>query len=56
MYRNKVMTYDEWTILYKRALRRTIKQKFLRALEILIAAVLFLLPVWMMLDWILRGY
>lgn len=56
MYKNKVMTYNEWTILYKRALKRTIKQKFLRALEFLTAAALFLLPVWMMLDWLLRGY
>lgn len=56
MRSQKVMTYDQWTALYKRALKRTIKQKFEKAILYIFATVIFLLPFWMCLDWLLRGY
>lgn len=52
----KTMTYDQRKILYKRELRRVIKQKLFFTLQLLFAAALFLMPFWMIVDWILRGY
>lgn len=52
----RVMTYDQWEIKFKKALRRTIKQKVIQALQILVLTVLIFMPVWMFLDWLLRGY
>ena len=49
----RTMTYDEWEFRFKKALRRTIKQKAIQALQLFI---LILTPVWMFLDWLLRGY
>lgn len=52
----RVMTYDQWEIKFKKALRRTIKQKVIQALQMLVLTVLMFMPVWMLMDWILRGY
>lgn len=52
----RVMTYDQWQRRFKKALRRTIKQKVIQALQILVLTVLIFMPVWMLMDWILRGY
>ena len=52
----RVMTYDQWELRFKKALRRTIRQKAIQALQILVLTVLILTPVWMFLDWLLRGY
>nr|UVX41584.1 MAG: hypothetical protein [Bacteriophage sp.]DAO17284.1 MAG TPA: hypothetical protein [Bacteriophage sp.]DAW92586.1 MAG TPA: hypothetical protein [Bacteriophage sp.] len=52
----RTMTYDEWEFRFKKALRRTIKQKAIQALQLFILTVLILTPVWMFLDWLLRGY
>ena len=52
----RVMTYDQWEIRLKKALRRTIKQKAIQALQMLVLTVLMFMPVWMLMDWILRGY
>lgn len=52
----RVMTYDQWEIRFKKALRRTIKQKAIQALQMLVLTVLMFMPVWMLMDWILRGY
>ena len=52
----RVMTYDQWEIRFKKALRRTIKQKAIQTLQMLVLTIIFLMPVWMFLDWLLRGY
>lgn len=52
----RVMTYDQWERRFKKALRRTIKQKAIQALQILVLTIIFLMPVWMLMDWLLRGY
>ena len=52
----RTMTYDQWELRFKKALRRTIRQKAIQALQILVLTVLILTPVWMFLDWLLRGY
>lgn len=56
MRSQRTLTYEQWTALYKRALKRTIKQKVIQALQILVLTVIFLMPVWMLMDWISRGY
>lgn len=50
----RVMTYDQWQRRFKKALKRTIKQKAIQALQILVLTIIFLMPVWMFLDWLLR--
>lgn len=52
----RVMTYDQWERRFKKALKRTIKQKVIQALQMLVLTIIFLMPVWMFLDWLLRGY
>lgn len=52
----KTMTYSEWTYLFKRSLKRAIRQKAIQALQILVLTVLILTPVWMFVDWLLGGY
>ncbi len=52
----RVMTYDQWEFRFKKALRRTIKQKAIQALQIFIVTVLMFMPVLMFVDWLLRGY
>lgn len=52
----RVMTYDQWEIRFKKALRRTIKQKAIQLLQMLVLTIIFLMPVWMLMDWILKGY
>lgn len=52
-----VMTYDQWERRFKRALKKTIRQKLNRALQYL---VLFLLmgglPLGMIAHWLIVGY
>lgn len=52
----RVMTYDQWQRRFKKALKRTIKQKAIQLLQILVLTVLIFMPVWMLLDWIVKGY
>lgn len=56
MRSQKVMTYDQWKMLYKKELRKTIKQKAEKMVLYIFTVILFLLPFWMFLDWLLRGY
>lgn len=56
MNRYTLMTYEQWQHCFKTALKRTIKQKFIQTLQILVLTIIFLMPVWMFLDWLLRGY
>ena len=56
MRSQRTLTYEQWTALYKRALKRTIKQKVIQALQMLVLTVLMFMPVWMLMDWLLRGY
>lgn len=52
----RTMTYDEWEFRFKKALKKTIKQKAIQTLQILVLTVLMFMPVLMFLDWLLRGY
>lgn len=52
----RVMTYDQWECRFKRALKRTIKQKAVQAVQILALTVMVTMPIWMFADWLLRGY
>lgn len=56
MQKTMTLTYDQWKILYKRELKKAIKQKIFFILQLLLAAALFLMPIWMFADWLLRGY
>lgn len=51
-----VMTYEQWERRFERALKRTIKQKVNRALMYLVMFFLITMPVWMFVDYVLRGY
>lgn len=52
----RVMTYNQWELRFKKALKRTIKQKAIQTLQIFIVTVLMFMPVLMFVDWLLRGY
>lgn len=52
----RVMTYDQWQRRFKKALKRTIKQKAIQALQLLVLAIIISMPIWMLLDWIVKGY
>lgn len=56
MNRHTLMTYEQWQHCFKTALKRTIRQKAIQALQLFIVTVLILTPVLMFLDWLLRGY
>lgn len=51
-----VMTYDQWERRFKKALKKTIKQKVNRAFMYLVMFFLLTMPIWMFVDYILRGY
>ena len=52
----RTMTYDQWERRFKKALKRAIRQKAIQALQMLVLTVLIFMPVWMLMDWLLRGY
>lgn len=52
----RTMTYSEWTYLFKKSLKRAIKQRLIQAAQLLILTVLVTMPFWMFLDWLIRGY
>ncbi|MGN8656291.1 hypothetical protein ACTNEQ_16145 [Blautia obeum] len=52
----RTMTYDEWEFRFKKALKKTIKQKAIQTLQIFIVTVLMFMPVLIFVDWLLRGY
>lgn len=56
MKHHTLMTYDQWPHRFKTALKRTIRKKVIQALQLLVLTIIFLMPVWMTLDWLLRGY
>lgn len=59
MSRNRtetVMTYDQWERRFKKALKKTIRQKVNRAFMYLVMFFLLTMPIWMFVDYILRGY
>ena len=51
-----VMTYDQWERRFKKALKKTIRQKVNRAFMYLVMFFLLTMPIWMFVDYILRGY
>lgn len=52
----KAMTYSEWTHLFKRSLKRAIRQRIIQAVQFLALTVMVTMPIWMFADWLLRGY
>lgn len=51
-----VMTYEQWERRFKKALKKTIRQKVNRAFMYLVMFFLLTMPIWMFVDYILRGY
>lgn len=51
----KTMTYSEWTYLFKRSLKRAIRQRAIQTVQILVLTVMVTMPIWMFVDWLLRG-
>ena len=52
----KTMTYSEWTYLFKKSLKRAIRQRAMQAVQFLALTVMVTMPIWMFADWLLRGY
>lgn len=51
-----VMTYDQWERRFKRQVKRYVKRKLNRAFMYLVMLFLITMPIWMFIDYILRGY
>lgn len=51
-----VMTYDQWERRFKRQVKRYVKRKLNRAFMYLVMFFLITMPIWMFIDYILRGY
>ena len=51
-----VMTYDQWERRFKRQVKRYVKKKLNRAFMYLVMFFLITMPIWMFIDYILRGY
>ena len=51
-----VMTYEQWERRFKKALKKTIRQKVNRAFMYLVMFFLLTMPIWMFVDYVLRGY
>lgn len=51
-----VMTYDQWERRFKRQVKRYVKKKLNRAFMYLVTFFLITMPIWMFVDYILRGY
>ena len=51
-----VMTYDQWERRFKRQVNRYVKSKLNRAFMYLVMFFLITMPIWMFIDYVLRGY
>lgn len=51
-----VMTYDQWERRFKRQVKRYVKRKLNRAFMYLVTFLLITMPIWMFIDYVLRGY
>lgn len=51
-----MLTYDQWERRFKRALKKTIRKKIESIMWTVLTISVFILPFWMVLDWLLRGY
>ena len=51
-----VMTYDQWERRFKIQVKRYVKRKLNRAFMYLVTFFLITMPIWMFIDYILRGY
>ena len=51
-----VMTYDQWERRFKKQVKRFVKRKLNRAFMYLVTFFLITMPIWMFIDYILRGY
>jgi hypothetical protein len=52
----RVMTYNQWELRFKKSLKKAIKQRLIQAAQLLILTALVTMPIWMFVDWLLRGY
>lgn len=55
MYANKVMTYSQWQRRFKRALKKTIRKKLASIMWTALTISVFVLPFWMIFDWLSKG-
>ena len=52
-----VMTYDQWELRFKKALKKTIRKKLNRALQYFILFLIMVgVPLGMIAHWLLFGY
>lgn len=51
-----MLTYAQWQRRFKRALKKTIRKKLASIMWGILTISVFMLPFWMVLDWLLRGY
>ena len=56
MYANKILTYSQWEHRFKKALKQTLRKKLVSIMWGILTIALFMLPFWMVIDWLLRGY
>lgn len=52
----KGITDTQWKRRFKRALKKTIRKKIESIMWTVLTISVFILPFWMVLDWLLRGY
>lgn len=50
-----MLTYDQWERRFKRALKKTIRKKLASIMWGILTISVFMLPFWMVMDWLLRG-
>lgn len=51
-----MLTYSQWERRFKRALKKTIRKKLANVMWGILTISVFMLPFWMVMDWLLRGY
>lgn len=50
-----MLTYDQWKRRFKRALKKTIRKKLASIMWGILTISVFMLPFWMIFDWLLKG-
>lgn len=51
----ETMTYAQWERRFKRALKKTIRKKLASIMWGILTISVFMLPFWMVMDWLSRG-
>lgn len=50
-----MLTYDQWERRFKKALKKTIRKKLASIVWTVLTISVFMLPFWMIFDWLLKG-